>query len=389
MAVMRDETQNERESEGQQISPQARRIARLLLLGIGLLVGLGLCEVSLRAWTSLSPNGEDMFPDPLAILIEPYGELGYKQRPGAVFEYPITGKHATANAAGYRGPLVSVQKPAGVVRIVLLGGSATHGWGVSDDETIDSYMRSMLKSSHPNQTFEVVNLAFDAHDSWQMYERLRSDALPMDPDVVIMNAGVNDVRNGRYPNLQDRDPRTMIWEGALHDLREGARRGHVPLWLRVKHHVYLARVPAFLRSLQSDPGEHVQSDSGPYSDGLDYFERNVKRVTDASLDIGAAVLLSTPPSSLESNFAPTDTSPRDYWITNATTTQEYRDSLAARMHQVQEEYAAEGQPVFYLGVEVPGGEFLDDAHLTADGNRLLAAAFVDQVSTILDDSAGR
>jgi lysophospholipase L1-like esterase len=211
----------------------------------------------------------------------------------------------------------------------------------------------------------------------------------MDPDVVIMNAGINDVRNGRYPNLQDRDPRTMIWEGALHELREGARHGGVPLWLRVKHYVYLARVPAFLRSIRGARSVQPQAHSGPYPDGLDYFERNVKRVTDASLEGGAAVLLSTPPSSLDSNFAPTDTSPRDYWITNAATTQEYRDSLAGRMREVQGEYAANGQPVLYVGVDIPGEDFLDDAHLTADGNSLLAEAFANQVSVMLDDGAGR
>jgi hypothetical protein len=95
------------------------------------------------------------------------------------------------------------------------------------------------------------------------------------------------------------------------------------------------------------------------------------------------LILSTPPSSLLLNYAAGETSHRDYWIRDATTTQEYRDSLASRLQEVQAELAGLGHPVRYVRAAIPGDQFLDDAHLTAEGNRTLAEAFVDEVVAVL------
>lgn len=364
------------------MDPRARLIARLLLAVVGLSAGVLFCELGLRVAVATDPAIASRFQDPLAILIEPYGEFGFRQKPGSVFEYPETGTLAVTNAAGYRGPVVSVPKPPGVTRIVLLGGSATHGWGVGDDQTIDGYMREMF-AARDSGTFEVVNLAFDAHDSWQMYERLRADGAELEPDVVIMNAGVNDVRNGRFPQLRDVDPRTLIWESALHRLREAARRGGVPLWLRVKHYVYLARVPSFLSGVLYGNAPGPVSTPQPYPDAIDYFERNVRRVAESAFVQGAALILSTEPSSLKVNYRPTDAAQRSYWIRDAATTQEYRDSLAARMRLAQRELAALGHPIRHVEASIPAVQFLDDAHLTAEGNRVLAEVYVNEVTSLL------
>ena len=59
-----------------------------------------------------------------------------------------------SNALAYRGP--ECPSP-GTVRIILLGGSTTYGYGVNDDQTIDAYMRSLLPEHYPGRHFEVVN----------------------------------------------------------------------------------------------------------------------------------------------------------------------------------------------------------------------------------------
>jgi len=365
-----------------ELSRRARRIARAVVFCFALLAGAIVCEVGLRVAAAASPAVASQFEDPFAILIEPYGEFGYRQKPGSVFEYP-NGTSALANEAGYRGPLVEAPKRPGTARVILLGGSVTHGWGVDDSQTIDAYMREILAAKDTSRRYEVVNLAFDAHDSWQMYERLLTDGLPLDPDVVILNAGINDVRNGRFPNLQDRDPRTLIWEGALSDWRRALREGRVPLGTRIKHYSFLARTPAFLRSLVLRRPTGMEQPDRSYPDALDYFERNVRRVSDIVFPAGSALLLSTPPSAIPINYAPQDTSFRDYWIRDAVTTQEYRDSLAGRLQVVQEELASQGLPVRYVHAAIPGDQFLDDAHLTAEGNRALAEVYAVEVMTLL------
>src|SRR5262245_6628762 len=181
------------------------------LVIFGLLMAAGAGEVVIRAYGRWDEGfgGIVRQADPFAISIEPHGQLGYRQRPNSTFHYS-NGTQATSNAAGYRGPLVAVTKPPRTVRIILLGGSTTHGWGVEDGQTIDTYMRAILAERHPEVAVEVVNLAFDGYDSHQLVERLRTDGLRLAPDLIIVNDGINDVRNSRIADLKDPDPRTLI-----------------------------------------------------------------------------------------------------------------------------------------------------------------------------------
>ncbi len=54
---------------------------------------------------------------------------------------------------------------------------------------------------------------------------------------------------------------------------------------------------------------------------------------------------------------------------DAATTQRYRDTLAARLKAIAEWASTVGYPVTYLAPKLPGRMFLDDVHLTAEGNR--------------------
>ncbi len=75
--------------------------------------------------------------------------------------------------------------------------------------------------------------------------------------------------------------------------------------------------------------------------------------------------------------------PRDYWVRDAATTQRYRDTLAARLRATAEHRAAAGQRVIYVSHLVPGRLFLDDAHLSPAGNRLVADDFAHVIAAYL------
>jgi lysophospholipase L1-like esterase len=294
-----------------------------------------------------------------------------------------------------------VTPATGTVRIVLLGGSTTHGFGVADDQTIDAYMRQILAARHPNVHFEVVNLAFDGYDTYQLLERLRTQGLSLHPSVVVMNEGINDVRNAWLPNLGAVDQRTLIWEDVLVRLRAEQKRGGPTLWTLTKHYSLLARSPGYIRDqfrhwrenryhqaeITSPNAKRATSNTAqgpPYSAAADYFEHNVRAIDSLAIANGARVLLSTPPSALRS-YAPSATSNRSYWIRDAKTTQEYRDVLASRLRRI----AAEGSPlVRYVAPHVPLPFFLDDCHLTPDGNRAVAEAFADGVDALVGTRTG-
>jgi lysophospholipase L1-like esterase len=370
--------------------PALRRVAgAAALLGASLLVAALLAEGTLRilAASGNALAGRIAAFDPYSIKVEPHGAFGYRQRPGAVLTY-ANGTRATANREGFRGPEVAIPKPAGVYRIILLGESSTHGWYVNDDQTIDTYLRARLAAIRPGLRVEVVNLAYDGYDAYQMWQRLRDDGVRLQPDLLLVNAGVNDVRNAKYPDLRgDPDPRTLIWEADLRRLRQQQAAGGPTLWTRLKHVSYLARLPGVARGWWRPRGQGRPVEPGPYPDAADNFQRNVERIAGIARELRVPLLLSTPPSALLLSDAPPAMQARDYWIGDAATTQRYRDTLAARLGALATQLSTAGQPVARLAPRLPSRMFLDDVHLTADGNRAIATAFAEAVTRYLPRAA--
>lgn len=391
---------------------QRARLFLIVALAFGTLCGVALMEVTLRVYAAVNQSFGSQLKgfDPMAVQIEPHGVLGYRQRPNSVLHY-FNGTTASSNPLGYRGPEVPATPAPGTVRIILLGGSTTHGYGISDDQTIDAHMRTILRERDPTRHFEVVNLALDGYDSYQMLQRLQSDGLPMHPSVVVLNEGINDVRSAWFPNLRDADPRSMLWTADLARLRADRERGGPTLWSRLKHYFFIARVPGFIREQLARRRELQQrlasaraqgpvtkvpangADSAhqpPFPEAAVIFDRHVREMVRLSLGQGSAVLLSTPPSALRT-YAPTATSQQNYWVIDAKTTQEYRDRLAARLRSIEADERAQGHAVRYVAPVVAPPLFLDDCHLKSEGNRVVAESFVDAILPLLasTDSAHR
>jgi lysophospholipase L1-like esterase len=327
--------------------------------------------------------------DPFAILVEPHGFHGYRPRPGVAVRYR-NGTVANINARGFRGATPAAGDDSTRVRVALLGGSTTFGWGVDDTATIDAHLTAILDSLLPGRAIEVINAAFDGYDTHQLVERLQGDVLPLRPQVVVLNTGINDVRNARFPGLVYADPRTLYYEPPMRRMREEQARGKPYLWSRVKHASKAVQLAGLTRALvmrtagaRPAPVERFAI----HPDAADYFESNVRRMIDSATAHGAVVLLSTPPSSLRENHAPDETSSITYWLNDAEETQVYRDTLAARLRGLGEAYASRGARVAYLRPSVPPNQFLDDAHLTGRGNRLVAEQFAPVIARLLPPRA--
>jgi hypothetical protein len=159
-------------------------------------------------------------------------------------------------------------------------------------------------------------------------------------------------------------------------MREEAEHG-VSFKTLANHYLYIARLPGFIRELlqQRQEVHDIRTDE-PSNSALDYFAVNVEHTMQIALDRGAAVVLSTPPSALSLRNKPSDPPERTYWIKDAGTTEEYRQRLAARMRRIATAAQSAGQPVTYVLHRLPLEEFLDDAHLTNEGNLTVARQLV-------------
>ncbi len=365
---------------------ERRRFMEVVLLTAGLAASAMLAEAGLRVYAGINqPVGIRLSAlDPLYSQVEPHGGIGYRQKPNSSYRYS-NGTIATSNAMGFRGPMVELPKPRGVFRVVLLGGSTTHGWGVNDGETIDASMRTLMHAQYPAAAFEVVNLAFDGYDSYQLIERLRTDGLRLDPDLVIVNTGINDVRNARFADLLDPDLRTILWESALALQRDPRSLKQLSAWAQLKHVLYLARLPGLVHGMIGPrwARHEARVKITPNPAAADYFERNMRRILALVQDRATPLLFSSEPSALALRFKPDETSSRSYWLSDAAATEEYRLVLAARLRNLVVELAENRYPARYVRTQLPAEMFLDDCHLTPEGNRRLADAFVEAIEPYL------
>lgn len=150
--------------------------------------------------------------------------LPYKLRPGFEFESSDGLQHTKHNASGFRANSEFDPKKGGKTRIICLGGSTTYGASVVDnDSTYPSQLEKLLNSDVRVERWEdveVLNLGVGGYTSHEDLLNLRIYGMPLDPDVVVIQSGVNDVAPRFYPELHAeyahfRKPLTAVEAGAL------------------------------------------------------------------------------------------------------------------------------------------------------------------------------
>ena len=87
----------------------------------------------------------------------------------------------------------------GDFRVVALGSSSTQGAGASSPKKCyPAQLEAELnRRFHPDKHFEVANLGVGGEMSSDMLARIDRDVLPLKPDLVIWQTGVNDAIWGR------------------------------------------------------------------------------------------------------------------------------------------------------------------------------------------------
>ena len=115
----------------------------------------------------------------------------WRLRPG----YDYGGIHISPD--GFRHE-ASVQAPAGIQVVFVLGGSTVFGVGVSSTQTISYFLQQLGDKFHTETSF--VNAGVTAYYSTQELIHLERNLLPHRPDLVISLTGRNDAFYGLHPN---------------------------------------------------------------------------------------------------------------------------------------------------------------------------------------------
>jgi len=185
----------------------ARKIKNVLFSLIAVCLFFGLAEGVLRV------AGFSYLPDDSPIVVmQKFGRTNYKElytfdpgtiwslKPGALYEQKTKER---INRLGFRGPDISVKKTAGAYRVVCLGDSSTFGFGVPYKDTYPQQLQGYLSYRMQDRTVEVINAGVVGYTSTQALEHFKRDALPLDPDAVVLLVGaINESFGMEYTDAQ-------------------------------------------------------------------------------------------------------------------------------------------------------------------------------------------
>jgi len=178
------------------VPPTSRR-ARILAFLISTLLALLVAEVALRVVGVSYPN-----------FYEPDARRGWALRPGASEWWTKEGRAwVRINRDGLRDVERPAAKPAGAVRIALLGDSCTESLQVPLEQTFGKLLEKELAAQCPavaGRTVETLNFGVSGYGTAQELLTLKDDVWKYKPDLVLLAFYTgNDVRNNWRPLEQD------------------------------------------------------------------------------------------------------------------------------------------------------------------------------------------
>ena len=115
-------------------------------------------------------------------------KLGWTSRAGyeGTFDNGFFSVHVAINSRGLRGDEVSLQKPVGVRRVLVVGDSFGWGFGVEQEDTFGARLERALPDT------EVINGAVSGYSTDQVLLWLRLEGRQYAPDVVVYALSGND-----------------------------------------------------------------------------------------------------------------------------------------------------------------------------------------------------
>lgn len=170
---------------------------KIFLLVGSVLLTLVLVEVAMQL---LAATGT--FADFFVALGDPTPPLDIKTGHGLYYVHPYTSyamkpgyrnKRVSINSLGLRGEEITRQKPPNVYRVVCVGGSTTFGIYVKDAYTYPLFLEGELRRRLEADQIQVVNSGLVCATSAESLHRMFTEILPLDPDMIVIYHGINDV----------------------------------------------------------------------------------------------------------------------------------------------------------------------------------------------------
>jgi lysophospholipase L1-like esterase len=312
----------------------------------------------------------------------PHRYLGYYLTPGYRTD---ADQH---NALGFRGEEIEQPKPVGTYRIVCLGGSTTYSVAVDDYTQSYPYQLQQILRERGYTNVEVVNAGANGYSSWESLVNLSFRVLDLDPDMIIVYHGINDIHS------------RLVWPpSAYRSDNSGARAAKTPNVRMPPIWEYSTALRALLVEMDIiEPHSALYWTLNPKASTYyaDLFEEQYKKGTYPSgvfADVSAQEMLEeNPPIYFERNLrsmvAIAGANEIDVVLVTfaysplftkqpRVSSEEYRSAYAEQNEVIRQVAAGTGAYLYDFAQEMPTDEqyFADGRHFTAEGNRLRAGLF--------------
>lgn len=278
------------------------------------------------------------------------------------------------NEHGYSGDLISLKKTQNCLRILFLGGSTTYGMGVKyPNETYPAIVQKLLQQNLGDSIkIECINAGVEGCVSSDELNYYLHKFRHYKPDLVVINSGGNDATNNESSN--DFSPDYWI-SRPIAQYQIDEFRGGVPKWLfrsftfsYLYDRIVIKDNIGFLRT------KDTSSFSNWYQHDQDNlvvspFELNLSTLVSTCIYDSAKVLLVPFLINKHSEYAKQD----KRYVSQV----EINNIVMSKM-------AKQSSSVFYLPMNVSDFYpfFIDDCHLTANGEQLKANLVANKILSI-------
>ena len=281
------------------------RFARGLVISLGVFAMIVVLIETVPRWIAIPGlTRDDLMPRylvPHNQRTEGHPYLAYRERPNwdsRIEDYadPKRFTQVHHNSLGFRGPETTWEKPAGVYRVVCVGGSSTYGHTESADVTTwPARLQHYLSTLRPDMKFEVINGGASGYSTFESLINLELRLIDFRPDLVIYYEGINDVRCALYPNpTNDNRHWRTIWPiYKPSPFEESFEKSYVYLVWRRYCTKYVEQRGTLGFNAIVDYGLAPFCISNPPEQGFKNFQRNLVSIIAVARAHGAAVLFAT------------------------------------------------------------------------------------------------
>lgn len=175
------------------------RVGKAALVLLSLLAGFALLEVCLRVF---APTSEPVPDDPPVF-----------RTVDAPYLYGLDPRHPGISDQGLYDDPVPLHKPAGRLRVLVLGDSIAFGVGLGREQAFPDLLERDL--ARRLGSVDVVNSAVPGYTPWNELQYYRAEGRKFGPDVVLVAFCLNDVANPRLHWGYTREAIDEIPEAAI------------------------------------------------------------------------------------------------------------------------------------------------------------------------------